>query len=262
MKSTRRILVVEDDPPTQELLARHLKSLGCRVDVAPDGSAALSLWERNDYDLVLTDLSMPGMSGPELIARMRSAERPRARSVPVIAMTGYAASDLAPRDLAGANAFLGKPFSVLDLRDLLDRWLTPSSANDAGNAMASRPAPGAAGHERAARTSKDDRPGDPEILSAIAATFIATIPEYLQELGAACAGRNRAAVEAAAHKLKSAARLVGGTDVALLCEAVERAGPNVQFDEIVSLAGRIPDALAALEQLLAAAAATRGAGSS
>lgn len=249
MEATRRILVVEDDPATRGLLARHLAALGCCVDPVADGQAALSLWERNAYDLVLTDIRIPGMNGLELIARIRASEAPRARSIPIIAVTGDAASEPAPAVPAGASAVMRKPFSAVDLRALLDRWLNAADAGRPQDSPAAQSA-SASGHDHALCSSGSVLLSDAEILLAAKSMFVATILGYLRELDEACAARDRPAIEAAAHTLKSSARLVGGTEVAELCETLERAGPGVQYDEIISLAGRIRDALRTLEKLL------------
>lgn len=90
LTSTRtpaRILAVEDDP----LLACHLQShlMGCGFDVTlrHDGSEGLQLAEREDFDLILMDILLPGISGLEALQRLR-----RQRSVPVLLMSALGTS--------------------------------------------------------------------------------------------------------------------------------------------------------------------------
>lgn len=213
----------------QKLLQRSLASMGCKVDLARDGDEGLSLWERNDYDLVLTDFNLPGMDGSELAARIRRSRRPKAQSTPVIAMTGHADDEIVRSFAeAGVNDYLGKPFTPVELRRVLQPWLPGSAtAGDDGAAPAPDPA------------------SDSAIRQHIARLFIDTVPEYLQELKRACAGDNAEVIRDAAHKLKSAARLVGGDAVADLCQALESAARHADVKELAEIAAPIPGALEA-----------------
>ena len=233
------VLIVEDDPPVRKLLHRQLTSLGCRVEVACDGREGLSLWESGDFDLVITDVSMPGMDGWELASRIRASGRHMAQLVPVIAMTGHA-EDLSRSAKAGVTDHISKPFSILDLQRVLDRWDTAARDGD----------PPAPLKREAGDVVTPDLSHDPAIMRSILLTFIQTIPEYVHSLRAACAAGDPVAIAAAAHKLKSAARLLGGDAVADLCAAVEDASQNCDIDTLRKLAKPIPDVLEALERSL------------
>lgn len=107
---TATILVAEDDDGTRAVVARILTRLGYRVVLAPDGTQALRLAEthRGSLNLLLTDVMMPGMSGPQLAARVRELMP----QLPVIFMSGYPEDALEEvRDLALESDFLPKPFS-------------------------------------------------------------------------------------------------------------------------------------------------------
>lgn len=228
MKPAWLVLVVEDDRPMRKLLQRELASLGCQVDLARDGNEGLSLWERNDYDLVLTDFSLPGMDGAEIASRIRRSSRSKARSVPVVAMTGYAEDVIERFAEAGVNDCLAKPFSSAELQRVLKPWIP---GND-GRA----PAP--------------DPLSDSAIRQHIAGLFVDTIPEYLLELRRACAAGSVPGIRDAAHKLKSAARLVGGEHVGDLCQALESAARQADATTLKELADPIPDALEAFGESL------------
>lgn len=116
------VLVVEDEPEVRRITERILASSGYEVLSAAGGDEALEIFARRPVDLVLTDVIMPGMVGPDLVARMRESE-PTLR---VIFMSGYAHQVLAPESLRDERhtAFLEKPFPADRLRqavrDLLD----------------------------------------------------------------------------------------------------------------------------------------------
>src|SRR4029453_4939011 len=65
-----RILIVDDEAPIRALLGEHLQQVGYDVMLAPNGGAALDVINGSDFDLVLTDVRMPGMNGLELLAEI------------------------------------------------------------------------------------------------------------------------------------------------------------------------------------------------
>ena len=104
-----RVLVVDDEPSIRELLSRTLALAEYDVDVAPDGQTALERMRAEQYDLLVTDLKMPGVDGMSVI---REARRYRA-DLPVIIITGYSteASAIEAVNL-GVTGYLTKPFRV------------------------------------------------------------------------------------------------------------------------------------------------------
>lgn len=103
-----RILVIEDDPASLELLKYLLESAGHEVRTASDGAAGLRAALEGDYELVLCDLQMPELTGYEVITRLRA--NPRGNAVPVVAVTAY--SMPGDRDAvlaAGFDGYMTKP---------------------------------------------------------------------------------------------------------------------------------------------------------
>jgi CheY-like chemotaxis protein len=109
MKALRKkVLVVDDDPVIGRSFDRVLSEKGYDVSTAPDGPQALASMSREDYDVVFTDIKMPGMDGLELAERIRKT-RPW---VPVVIITGYGTPANAARaEAAGVWGFLDKPLS-------------------------------------------------------------------------------------------------------------------------------------------------------
>ena len=108
MKATRKILVVDDDPVVGASINRVLSPKGFAVISASGGQEALDRIAREDYDVVYTDIKMPGMSGLEVAKRIK-ASRPW---LPVVIITGYGTADneLEARDI-GTAGFLRKPLA-------------------------------------------------------------------------------------------------------------------------------------------------------
>jgi len=116
-----RVLVVDDDRQNREILGRLLERLGAEVSAAEDGPEALRSFGGADFDLVLLDLSMPGMDGLEVAAAMRSVEeRERRRRTPIVALSGL---DEDGGILGtGIDEFIQKPVGTDVLRATLERW--------------------------------------------------------------------------------------------------------------------------------------------
>ena len=105
-----RILVVDDNAANRDLLTRRLQREGYRVTSVAGGAAALALVAGESFDLVLLDLMMPGMSGFEVLCRLKADER--TRHLPVIMISALDELDSTVRCIeAGAEDYLPKPFN-------------------------------------------------------------------------------------------------------------------------------------------------------
>lgn len=124
LRGTERILVVDDEPALRGLLRQTLAGYGYRVVEARDGEQALALAQHSDetFDLLVTDVVMPGMTGPQLASRLTSAFP----SLAVLFISGYPGETEAERAIFGAGAgYLSKPFTaellLQHVRQQLDR---------------------------------------------------------------------------------------------------------------------------------------------
>lgn len=115
----KRVLLVEDNP-INALLARALLTReGCEVDHAVSGDEAIAAVKVGDYDLILMDMRMPGLSGVEAARALRKL----GVDTPIVALTANAFEDDRHACLAaGMNDFLVKPMSPDALRAMLSRW--------------------------------------------------------------------------------------------------------------------------------------------
>ena len=122
--SPTRILVVDDDDNMREFCAQALSLYGYKANTASNGAMALAELHRSHYDLVLTDLCMPEMSGTELIQQLRA----ESNDIPVILTSGKSMSDISPDDGSlGLTALLAKPFLLDQLATLVKHLLKAAS---------------------------------------------------------------------------------------------------------------------------------------
>lgn len=124
----RRVLVVEDNPINQEIIAELLRGYGLDVTLASDGEKALELVAAVPYDLVFMDLQMPVMDGLTATRRIRRMQGERFAALPVVALTANALpQDREACEKAGMNDFITKPIDLAVLEQKLGLWLGPAT---------------------------------------------------------------------------------------------------------------------------------------
>ncbi len=120
LEKTPFILVVDDEESMRDACSKILKKDGFLADTAKDGSAGLEKIEKNKPDLVLIDLKMPGISGMEVLEKIKEIDP---NIIPVV-ITGYSTVESAVEAMKrGAYDFLPKPFSPEELRIIIRRGL-------------------------------------------------------------------------------------------------------------------------------------------
>lgn len=119
-----RILIAEDEPHIRRILTTLLENAGFQVDMAENGEEALQkLHGATPYDLVLTDLMMPGASGLQILEALRAM--PSREGLPVVVLTAKGQDTDRDRAFAlGASDFMTKPFSPKKLLIIVDDLLS------------------------------------------------------------------------------------------------------------------------------------------
>ena len=125
------ILIVEDNPVNQKLIAFLLARSQYTYDIAENGAVALEKLEKGTYRLVLMDMMMPVMNGYDATRAIRA--NPRYKSLPVIALTANAMKGEDEKCLqVGCDAYIAKPYSkdqiLAAVARLIDRIPEPASA--------------------------------------------------------------------------------------------------------------------------------------
>ncbi|GIX49354.1 MAG: response regulator [Candidatus Tectimicrobiota bacterium] len=103
-----KLLLVEDNEPSRDMLARRLARRGYQVVSAADGVQGVQLAQTEAPDLILMDMSLPGLDGWEAVRQLRAA--PATRAIPIIALTAHAmAGDREKALAAGCDDYDSKP---------------------------------------------------------------------------------------------------------------------------------------------------------
>jgi DNA-binding NtrC family response regulator len=129
--SPLRLLVVDDEPGIRAFLAWRLRARGLEVDIAHDGQDALEKMQRQHFDLVISDITMPRLQGLALLEAIKQ-QHPACK---VILMTGFSTVDTAVSAMRlGAFDFLLKPFRLTALLKAVDRALSQEPLSHEGEA--------------------------------------------------------------------------------------------------------------------------------
>ncbi|MDP7061763.1 MAG: sigma-54 dependent transcriptional regulator [Planctomycetota bacterium] len=116
--SQLRVLIVDDEADLRLGLMRLVETLGIKAQQAADGREALAAFDQQEWDLVLTDLMMPGMTGAELLVEIKKVQPQTA----VVLLTGFGSVQTAVQCLQdGASHFLTKPFDNQDVLNIIQR---------------------------------------------------------------------------------------------------------------------------------------------
>ncbi|MGP1677793.1 MAG: response regulator [Burkholderiales bacterium] len=125
MSALRKVLVVDDDPVVGKSFDRVLSGKGYAVITAGSAAEALNKLETENYDVVFTDIKMPGMSGLEMAEQVKQ----RRPWLPVVIVTGYGSpGNEARAEAAGVSGFLRKPLSPEMIENSAEKALSESSA--------------------------------------------------------------------------------------------------------------------------------------
>ena len=221
---TRRhltILVAEDNPVNQEVVAAMLRKRGHHIDVVANGRLAVDAVARARYDVVLMDIQMPEMDGFEATHAIRAT--PVGKDLSIIALTAHALSGERERCLShGMTDYLTKPLRAHELFAAVESWapsgeerIEPATAATQGGALpvdveAFREQMRLAGAEAA--------------VDQILDTFLDSTPQRITAITGALASGNATDIERAAHALKSAAGTIGAKSLAALLQQIEAAG--------------------------------------
>jgi signal transduction histidine kinase/CheY-like chemotaxis protein/HPt (histidine-containing phosphotransfer) domain-containing protein/HAMP domain-containing protein len=224
------VLLVEDHPVNRAVLVAQIEAAGVVVDAAADAGEALQRFAARPYGLVFTDIQLPGVDGYELAARLRELEAAEGRPrTPVLALTASAVRGEADRcSAAGMDGVVTKPTTIAVLDATLRRWMPhvawPEAAPDGESAAARADIPAPPDPAPLDPSALDELTGgDPELGRQILATYLASVEDDVRALRAATLAGDADDAGRVAHRMGSAARMVGATRLAEAAEALEAA---------------------------------------
>lgn len=236
------VLIAEDNLLNRSLLLDQLTTLGAQVIEAARGDEALALFDRQPVDAVFTDINMPGMSGYDLLDRLRAREP----SLPVLAISASALpEDIAEGRARGFTDYLTKPVPLATLAAVLEA-VRASSASSASSAQP----PQAAGPPRG---DGDAKPDVPEIRPAFAQAFLEQSRADLSELADIVSARDLPRLQHWLHRVSGGLSVLGASTLLDHCQQLrdETAHAHGWSDDIEQQSLAIGDVLEAMQSLTA-----------
>ncbi len=242
------ILLVEDNKINQFLARTMLEKKGHRVVLANDGEDALKKIDSETFQMVITDVQMPGMDGYELASHIRTQLKAPLNNIPIIALTAYESSIEKQKAIdAGMTAFLTKPYNPEQLFDLIQQYvmhpkvikpllLLDLDVHEIYNNLLSLLG------------------GDKTEISKLVQLFNHQFPELLNEMKTSAQQQELKKLYKAAHKIKSSLKLFKIASITHSIEKIEKlAKENNATHELTVLVNELDEQVsyivAALEKM-------------
>lgn len=229
-----KLLLAEDMRANQFLAIRALEKMGHTVVLAENGKEAVELAEHQEFDVILMDIQMPGMSGIEAMRHIREWERPLKRHTPMIALTAHAMRGDSEKLLrSGFDGYVSKPidFEVLG-QQIVDCGNATTQNEPAVIIEKRRISTGMIDLSKVLKSVDQDKKACEEYLSICQADVSA----LLVDVRKAVVARDFAEVEGAAHKLKGVLLTLCAQDAGEAAARLEQMARAKQLDGLQSAA--------------------------
>ncbi|MBW3597066.1 MAG: response regulator, partial [Planctomycetes bacterium] len=252
------VLIVEDTPANQKVMAKILEKRGHRVFAADNGREAVEMCYRHAFDVVIMDVQMPTMDGFQATAAIRDLEPSASQDrtspdVPVVAMTAHATRGFEERCLAaGMDAYLSKPVDAAAMLSLVESYAPgiarPRRPRISGEASVT----GAEAAESEPIEQMDldaaleRMDGNYELLADMAGFFLEDAPELLDRIRDGIAGYAPEEVQRAAHSLKGLAANFNAQRTIETAKEIEYAA---EAGDLPAAASRLPELERLVESL-------------
>lgn len=208
------ILIIEDNHVALLMAEMAVKSANCRYTSAKNAEQAFQLVQSNHFDLIITDVGLPDMSGIDLTENIRKWEiSTKQKPVPIIGLTAQAAKSEAQKCLdAGMNKVLVKPVTSPIIQDVVNEFINTDHRNPADdlNGVAVLDIPNAL-----------SAVGNESVLAELLEFMVNTLPQDTTIMEAAFMSNDQDKVRSQAHKIKAGALYVGTLRLKLVCQHLE-----------------------------------------
>lgn len=234
-----KILVVEDNPTNRTVFKHQFQALGYAPEIVSGPEKILSQLQEMPYELILTDIQMPGMGGYDLVRHIRELEKGSDRHVPVVAVTANVMSGEREHCIeAGMDDYISKPVDIKVLKKVVRHWLGHSERSaDLGYEVAAPIA--VSGDDLNLERLAALVGGNVEQQRQIVNNFFETLPGTLREIHASWDEQDIDRLAFWAHRFKSSSAAVGADALAQMCQAIEDFSREGDRDMLVNFLGEL-----------------------
>jgi two-component system sensor histidine kinase TorS len=228
-----------------------LERMGHRVTVVTTGEEAFDAAARGDHDVILMDISLPGIDGVEATRRVRGLKDKDKRDIPIIAMSAHVfQNEIAQHLDEGMDAFVGKPISPEGLAEALAEVLLRGRKDMILSPKESEPDDALQGLADMSVLRDDYRLLGPVKTRRMVEAFFNSSPEKVAQLEQAVARRDWEAVASTAHSLRSGAASLGLVSFEARSRALELSARAADADAVLGQAAGFREAFEASGQVL------------
>ncbi|WP_282080196.1 PAS domain-containing hybrid sensor histidine kinase/response regulator [Aquimarina algiphila] len=233
--SGMKVLVVEDNKMNQFFMRQLFSNWNIKADIADNGKIALEKLEESIYDLILMDMHMPVMDGPETTEIIRKSSNNRINQLPIVACSADVFPESKKKAIeSGMNFYLTKPLSEEALEEILFS-LQSNIKNKTSFHTDTNPI---ADNKKFCDLSflKKTFDDDKEIIKSVLQIFIEETPEEYKKLKEAIENKNINVIQGIAHKLKSSFKTIGLQKETSILENIERSSKEkLEFSLLLKL---------------------------
>ena len=227
------VLVADDSPTNRHLATALLRKHGHTTVAAADGYEAVAAWEKEAFDVILMDVSMPECDGLEATQAIRELESGSETHIPIIALTAHAMDGDREKCLeAGMDAYVSKPFQADELFATIAQLVPGASGNEPPRLTAEAAESGLAVLDQREALSRVE--GNLDLLAEMVDLFFSEYPAVHEAVEVGLARQDLEMGASAAHQLKGNLATFAAhasAEVARQLEALARAGANGEIAE-------------------------------
>ena len=216
------VLLVDDDPLQLEMVGSILKLAGIRVTKTGNPDEIIRLLETGSYDLLFSDIQMPGINGFELVGKIRSSSLPCAKILPIVALSADPDRQEAEYIQAGFSAYLGKPFTSSQILEVIERFAGLQQMPECTSAGVAGVCPGMEKPGYTLKNIAQFTDGDPESLKRIMKSFVDSTAGNVGLLRDGLRDRRWDTISGVAHKMLPLFRQLEAVDIIPLLEKMEQ----------------------------------------
>jgi len=227
-ESKPSILLVDNDPLSQEIVKEMMQHCGCQVHIAGNGREAVDAFSRQSFDMIFMECQIPEIDGYKTSGIIRSMEAENlgkgaaGRRIPIVALAASSiAGDREQIVRSGMDDYLAKPCRIADIQTMLDKWLSAPKAGSGASIPKEKENPPAIDQEALNALAALQPQGAKALLTKLITVYFDSSSKQMKSILDAIKDHDVPSLLTAAHTLKSSSASLGAKNFAEQCKELE-----------------------------------------